>query len=157
MRGWVAAARWRARWAGWPRLLYAGTALSLVLTAAQMVRDHPLQNVYFNLLAGPNVAQRFEMDYWCLGYRQDLAYIVAHDPRPLITVFAPPPNSAELNSQLLPPAQRARLRFVEQPENADYFITNYRNPSYRNYLYPFQVHEIRVDGRRVHSVFQRTQ
>jgi hypothetical protein len=157
LRGWVAAARWRPRWAGWPRLLYATTALSLGLTAAQMVRDHPLQNVYFNMLAGPDVERRFEMDYWTLGYRQDLAYIVAHDTRPVITVFAPPPSSVELNGQLLPPAQRARLRYVEQPEQADYFITNFRSPSYRDYLYPFQVYEIRVDGRRVHAVFQRTQ
>lgn len=157
MRGWVAATQWRPRWADWPRLLYAGTALSLVLTAAQMVRDHPLQNVYFNLLAGPRVDKRFEMDYWCLGYRQDLAYIVAHDARPLIKVFAPPPNSAALNGQMLPPAQRTRLRFVEHPEEADYIITNYRNPSYRDYSYPPQVYEIRADGRRVHGVYRCTQ
>lgn len=155
MRGWVAAAKWRPGWAGWPRLLYAGTALSLALTAAQMVRDHPLQNVYFNLLAGPNVERRFEMDYWCLGYRQDLTHIVEHDARPVINVFAPGPNSAEMNSLLLPPAQRARLRFVEQPENADYFMTNYRSPSYRHYLYPYdEVYQIWADGRRVHSVFK---
>jgi len=160
LRGWVAAARWRAPRAGWRRLLVAGTALSMAATAGQMVRDHPLQNVYFNALAGPSVAQRFELDYWCLGYRQDLAYIAAHDTRPVINVFAPPPNSAALNGELLPPAQRTRLRFVERPEQADYFMTNYRNPDYRTYFaqHPafHEVFAIWADGRRVHSVYQQT-
>jgi hypothetical protein len=158
MRGWVAAARWRAPWTSWRRLLYAGTALSLGLVAAQMVRDHPLQNVYFNLLAGPHVEQRFEMDYWGLGYRRDLEYVAAHDARPVINVFAPGPSGAELNLLLLPREQRDRLHFVDSPEQADYFLTNFRIPSYRNYRerypYPFEVYQQWAGGRQVHAVYQ---
>ena len=157
MRGWVAARRWRLRWAGWPRALYVGTGLCLLATAAQMVRDHPLQNVYFNILAGPNVAERFEMDYWGLGYRQDLEYIVGHDDRPKIKCFAPQPSPADFNRLLLPPEQRDRLVFVDQPDSADYFITNYR---WHPYPYTFppgsEVFQLRADGRRVHSVFRLT-
>ena len=153
LRGWVAAARWRPRWTRWPQALYAATALSMLLTAAQMVRDHPLQNVYFNLLAGPNVGERFEMDYWGLGFRQDLEYIAAHDVRPKIKVFAQGPSSADFNRLLLPPHQRERLLFVEQPDSADYLVTNYRwHPE--PYPYDFEVFQLRVDGRRVHSVFR---
>ena len=153
LRGWVAAARWRPRWAGWPKALYGATALSMLLTAVQMVRDHPLQNVYFNLLVGPNAGERFEIDYWGVGYRNDLEYIVKHDPRPTIKVFAPGPSPASFNRLMLPSAQRDRLLFVEVPDSADYFVTNYRghpNP----YPYDFEVHQVRADGRRVHSVFR---
>jgi hypothetical protein len=158
MRGWVAAARWRAPWANWRRLLYVGTALSLSIVAAQMVHDHPLQNVYFNSLAGSNVGHRFEMDYWGLGYRRDLAYIAAHDTRPIINVFAPGPSGAELNLLLLPREQRNRLHFVDSPEQADYFLTNFRIPAYRtwreSHSYPFEVYQQWVGGRQVHAVYQ---
>ncbi|MBF9223734.1 hypothetical protein [Hymenobacter ruricola] len=153
LRGWVAAAAWRPRWAWWPKALYGATALSALVIAAQMVRDHPLQNVYFNVLAGRHVAERFEMDYWGLGYRQDLEYIIEHETRPVVTVFAPGPSPAEFNRLMLPAFQRERLQFVDKPENADYFITNYRwHPE--PYPYDFEVHQVRADGRRVHSVFR---
>jgi hypothetical protein len=153
LRGWVAAARWRPRWPRWPRVLYGGTALSLALIAAQMVHDHPLQNLYFNLLAGTRVGERFEMDYWGLGYRQDLEYILAHDERPQIKVNAPFIFSAIFNRVLLPADQRDRLVFVDTPEEADYFVTNYRwHPE--NYPYNFEIFQLRADGRRVHSVFK---
>jgi hypothetical protein len=153
VRGWQAAVRWRPRWAWWPKALYAVTALSLVLTAAQMVRDHPLQNLYFNVLAGANVGERFEMDYWGLGYRQDLEYIAAHDMRPKIKVFAQSPSSADFNRLMLPSYERDRLLFVEKPDSADYLVTNYRwHPE--PYNYDFEVFQLRVDGRRVHSVFR---
>ncbi|MGI4760186.1 MAG: glycosyltransferase family 39 protein [Janthinobacterium lividum] len=158
MRGWVAAARWRPRWASWPRLLYAGTALSLALVAAQMVRDHPLQNVYFNMLAGPNVERRFEMDYWGLGYRRDLEFVAAHDARPVVNVFAPGPSGAQLNLLILPREQRDRLHFVDTPDQADYFLTNFRIPNYRTYRdrypYPFEIYQQRADGRQVHAVYR---
>ncbi|WP_345234256.1 glycosyltransferase family 39 protein [Hymenobacter saemangeumensis] len=153
IRGWVAAAAWRPRWAGWPRALYAATALSMLIVGAQMVRDHPLQNVYFNLLAGANVGERFEMDYWGLGYRQDLEYIIANEPRSVVKVFAPGPSPAEFNRLMLPADQRGRLQFTDKPEEADYFITNYRwHPE--SYPYPHEVHQVRADGRRIHSVFR---
>lgn len=153
LRGWVAAARWRPRWAGWRKALYGATALSMGLTAAQMVRDHPLQNVYFNLLAGPDVGQRFELDYWGLGYRQDLEYIGAHDDRPVVKLYSPGPSSADFNRLMLPVPMRDRLRFVDQPDSADYFVTNYRwHPD--PYPYDFEVYQLRVDGRRIHSVFR---
>jgi hypothetical protein len=121
------------------------------------VRDHPFQNVYFNVLAGPNVERRFEMDYWGLGYRRDLEYVAAHDTRPVVKVFAPGPSGAQLNLWLLPPEQRDRLHFVDTPEQADYFLTNFRIPGYRSFhdrYYPFEVYQQWVDGRKIHAVYE---
>ena len=153
LRGWVAVLRWQPARRWWRPAVLGLTGLSAAATAGQIVAAHPLQNVYFNLLAGAHVAQRFELDYWGLGYVQDLAYIVAHDDRPVVTVFAPPPSPAEFNTCLLPEYQRGHLRFVEKPDSADYFITNYRwHPE--DYPYPNEVYQLRADGRRVHSVFR---
>ena len=153
LRGWVAASRWRPRWTGWPRALRLATGLCLLGTTVQMVRDHPMQNVYFNLLAGANVGERFEMDYWGQGYRQDLEYIISHDVRAQIHVFAPNPSSAEFSRLMLPPDQRERLIFEDNPDKADYFVTNYRwHPE--PYPYQDEVFQLRADGRRIHSVFR---
>jgi hypothetical protein len=152
VRGWVAAAQWRPRWSKWPVALGTVTALSSSIVAAQMVRDHPLQNVYFNLLAGPHVDQRFEMDYWGLGYKESLLYIAARDSRPLITVYSPPPTPVVMTRLMLPDGQRERIKIVDSLEAADYFITNYRwHPE--PYPYPNEIHQVWADSRRVHSVF----
>jgi hypothetical protein len=152
LRGWVAAVAWRPRRAWWPKAVYGVTALSALVIAAQMVRDHPLQNVYFNVLAGRNVEERFEMDYWGLGYRKDLEYIIEHETRPVVTVYALNPSPADFNRMMLPAFQRERLKFVDKPEYADYVVTNYR---WHPEPYPyFEVHQVRADGRRIHSVFK---
>ncbi|MBM3284991.1 MAG: glycosyltransferase family 39 protein, partial [Candidatus Aminicenantes bacterium] len=47
-----------------------------------MARYHPHQNVYFNRLAGPDmasIAKKFEMDYWGLSYKQGLEYLLRVD------------------------------------------------------------------------------
>jgi len=154
LRGWVAAARWRPRWVGWPRALYAATGLCLLVTTGQMIHDHPLQNVYFNALAGTDVEHSFELDYWGVGYRQDLEYIVSQDNRPRIKIKETAPEPAKFNALMLPPAQRDRLVFVDQADSADYVVTNYRwHPE--DFEFPFEVHQTFVNGVRVHSVFRR--
>ena len=152
LRGWVEAARWRPRWAGWPRAWGGLTVACMAGVAGQMVRDHPLQNVYFNALAGAPVAERYELDYWGVGYKQDVEYIVAHDARALITVFSTS-GPGNFNAQTLRDAQRTRLKFVNSPAEADYLITDYRGHP-EPYPYEHEVFRQRVGGLRVHSVFK---
>lgn len=106
---------------------WAIVALLLVdftVTASTMIRYHPFQNVYFNLLAGPSQEGRFELDYWGLSYRKGLEYIVSTDKSDSIKVFAY--NYPGVQSQFsLVPEQRKRLRFVK--DDADYFITEFRH------------------------------
>lgn len=153
VRGWVAVSQSISNRARWSRLLYGATALSLLVTAAQMVRDHPYQNVYFNWLVGPHVMQRFELDYWGLGYQEDLVYIAAHDPRQYINVYSPAPTPAYIARLMLPDKDRERLIMVDAPEKADYVITSYRGHP-QPYPYPNEVYQIRADGRLIHSVFK---
>ena len=90
---------------------------------------HPHQNVYFNRLAGPSDPQflrtHWDLDYWGLSFKQALRYIVSHDTSPVIRICA---SNVALgnNTYLLSPADRARLQFVVF-EDADYFVTNYRD------------------------------
>lgn len=76
-----------------------------------MVRYHPHENVYFNRLAGrdmASVARRFEMDYWGLSYKQALEYILQVDSAATIRVavdFRP----GEFNVWILPREDRRRI------------------------------------------------
>jgi hypothetical protein len=91
-----------------------------------MIKYHPNQNVYFNFIAGKETTKNFEADYWGLSYRQALEYILEHDSRDTIPVFAVNyPGRA--NALILKPEQRRRLNYVE-PEEADYWLSNYRFP-----------------------------
>jgi len=133
LRGLVAAWRWQPS-TSWPAR-YWQPALALLLggalavTAGQMVQMHPLQNLYFNALAPAQVEQKFETDYWSLGQRRGLEWVLAHDTRPRITFFSNRMYPTMLGHQLLPPAERARLVPVDSMAEADYFLTTTSFPS----------------------------
>ncbi len=161
LRGLVAAWRWQppaalaaARWRGALGLLVAA---SVVSTARTMVQLHPLENLYFNALAGPHPELRYEYDYWGLSFRQGLAWVLRHDARPSIRVRASLGATDVLNWYLLPPADRARLVIQRDPNGpAEYFMTNYR---YHPQPYPglgAPVYSLRVEdeGRRVVDIFK---
>jgi len=135
------------------------TAVGLLHVAIWMWRAHPLQNVYFNVLAGSNVKTRYDLDYWGLANRQALEYILRHDPSSLITVGADSETPLHSSIDMLPPADRARLREAADGERAHYLITNYHgekesDATRRARGYDL-FHEIVVDGETVLSIFKR--
>lgn len=135
----------------WPRWL---ALAALAPSLAFMARAHPFENVYFNRLAGKDLAEirmRYEMDYWGLSYRRILERIAARDARPLIRVCAET-EPGVFNAALLPRSDRGRFEFVEDTTNADYFITNYRwHPG----DHPLPVFEaVVVDGARIAAAYK---
>ena len=159
VRGMQAVTTTTRRWNQWQpvaaALLVGG--LGIAHSAWRIIRDHPHQQTYFSILP-PNFAQRhFDLDYWALSYRQGLEWILAHDPAPTIKVSSPWPGVGLLynNSLILPPSDRARLRFTART-NADYMLTNYRHQT-RSFpdTVGREVHTIRVNGVRILSVFRR--
>lgn len=157
LRGWVLVWQWlcagRLRYA--PMALLVGTGLAMGTTTYQMVKAHPNQQVYFNYLAGPNVATAYELDYWGLSFRQGLEYVAAHDARPHIIIMtnAEVTPVARLNLLMLPAVDRQRLHFTKSEREANYFISNYRwHPG--PYSYPNEVHRVMSNGLRILSVFK---
>jgi len=125
---------------------------SVVSTAYQIMKHHPWQNVYFNLLTGKNAGEKFELDYWGLSFRRGLEYIAANDKRPLIKLSAnvSPPlinNAIFLDRRDI---KRLRLTGVDQ---ADYFLTNYRWHPQEYFLHQ-EVFTVNVDNQKILSVFK---
>src|SRR5262249_6885861 len=109
-------------------LFAVGLAVPLVVTAADMARDHPHQYVYFNLLAGRDLRDakaRFEFDYWGVSCRQALEELARRVPAGELSVWAATPPGQH-NALILPPEVRRRFRFLDGPAEADYVLSHYR-------------------------------
>ena len=52
----------------------------------QLLKSHPNQPVYFNILAGKDPMLFFEGDAWGTSYRQGLEWIIENDNRDSIMV-----------------------------------------------------------------------
>lgn len=123
-----------------------------IATAYQIIRDHPFQNVYFNCLAGNNVAENFELDYWGLSFRRGLEYVVKNDGRPVIKLAANTAPPLINNAVFVGKKDLRRLHLADLAE-ADYFLTNYRwHP--QPYGFAKEVYNVTVDNMKIMSVFK---
>ena len=150
--------RFMARMALLLGLLEAGRTLRYLVVA------HPFQYAYFSFLPAAAAERLFEVDYWGLSYLQGLRWVVDHDSSPQITISG---NAGYIDNNLLllAPTERARLRYVgnpqaaEGPTNAKYFLSAYYYYGGRHQHYPDslgrEVHTFRANGLRVMSVFRR--
>lgn len=125
IRGWVAIAL-ALRPPAARKLLVAAVVLLLAPTVAWMVRVHPMQNVYFNVLAGDDWRRYYEVDYWGLGNRAALEYVLAHDAAPMVTIKAESTTPLDVAALILRRADRRRLEVVDRNLPARYILTNYR-------------------------------
>ncbi|MGB2661335.1 MAG: hypothetical protein WBD04_02990 [Candidatus Omnitrophota bacterium] len=119
-----------------------------------MVKYHPYQNVYFNVLTGnmKNAKNNFDMDYWGLSYRQALEYILENDksdPVKICAAWAP----GYYNFFILTPEEKKRIEFVKEPEQADYFMGEYRWHK-GEYPYENEFYSIKVAGAKIMVVYK---
>ena len=101
--------------------------LSLKNTVQFMVKYHPHQYVYANILAGRDMElakARSALDYWGLSYRKGLEYILKTDKSDKIKVCL---GQGKLNIGVLPASDRKRLISVKNMAEADYFLGNYKS------------------------------
>jgi hypothetical protein len=140
------------RGAGAGIFLAAVMIAGILTTSYSMIRHHPFQNVYFNLLAGNDPGVNFELDYWGLSFRQGLEYIVKNDKRPAIKLSANVIPPLINNAILLERSDLNRLQLTEI-KHADYFLTNYRwHP--QPYNLDNEVFTISVNKSKIMSVFR---
>jgi hypothetical protein len=127
IKGWVILWNSRGRTTLNRVALATVTLISAGHTASWMWNAHPIQNVYFNALAGDGLRNRYEMDYWGLGNRKALEYILSHDQSPLINVWEDSWTHIERSFILLRPEERRRVRRSNDRSNPLYVLTNYRD------------------------------
>ena len=134
-------------------VLLAG--INLINTVKFMVRHHPFQNLYFNFLAGKNmqdIKKRFEFDYWGLSYRKALEYILKNDPGKEIKIYVDD-YAGKVNAYILSAKERKRLVYVGGPNQADYFVGNYKLSS-DEYQYKNEFYSVKINGAKIISVYK---
>jgi hypothetical protein len=157
-KGWVAVWSIKSTWNVYKPSLITLTAISVFSTAIWMWKAHPLENVYFNILAGRNVKERYEMDYWGLGNRKALEYILEKDHSPVVNVWADNATPISTSVLMLKREDRWRVRVGNDKRVPYYVLTNYRlvkdtdNAQYGREYELF--YEMRVGGEVVLSVFK---
>lgn len=122
-----------------------------------MVVINPHQQVYFNIFVNKKSPEKlrsqFELDYWGASYKQSLFYILKNDPSPEIKISVE--NYAGWqNYKILPEHDRNRIKFVNI-EEADYFVTNYRDHPYiYEELQDKSWFKVRVYNNTINEVFK---
>lgn len=105
--------------------LLALITLTPLSGAMFMVRHHPHQHLFFNII-GKKYSDGFDLDYWGLSYRNALEHILKTDSRKNIRIVFEN-TSGWHNLKMLNPEDRNRIETVsyQEIEDADYFISNY--------------------------------
>ncbi len=135
-----------------PKIIIYSTILSIAFTLTFMIVNHPFQNVYFNLLAGKNVRENFELDYAGMSYRQGLEYILANDKSPTIHIAATL-GECQLNFSIIPAEDRKRLFWTDNPETANYYLSNFRwHPT--DYKTGTSVFQVNVGNEKIMEVLK---
>ena len=144
------------RFQDWIRLVWGISSMSILWIVFSMVRLHPYEMVYFNMLAGDSqtIRERFEVDYWGLGFREMLEQILASDERDIVRVGVS--NISGMYARaILSPQEQKRIVFVGKIEKADYFVTNFR---WHPQEYPFpKIFSLMAGDMEIGAIYKITQ
>jgi len=139
-------------------LLWGALLLCYAYNGYWMWASHPLQNVYFNFMAGNDWKSRFELDYWGLANREALQFILDNDNRPVITIRADSQTPLEHTLLILEQKDRDRIAILPVESTPLYLLTNYRQSRNRNVLSPPDHYTLfyqkQIDGEAILSVFR---
>jgi len=138
-------------------LLSGALVIYSVYIAYWMVRNHPYQYVYFNFLAGNDIANTFDRDYWGVAARAGLEYVTKADQRKQIKISGSNMVHLENNMKLLRLSDGKRIRLVP-PVDAEYFIETYRNVRGSSTVETTgrEIYSIVIDSFKIMSVFDLT-
>ena len=140
---------------GWKRILVICLCLLQVgETAAFMIKNHPLENVYFNNFVSHKpeyLKTHFDLDYWGCADKQGIEYLLAHDNSDSVKIWwslDPVGN----NRMIIPSSSRERVILVDSL-HANYFMTNWRNHP-DDYPFPNTFYELKVLNSTVLRVYK---
>ena len=145
------------------RLVFSIVLIFLLPTTFWMYKNHPYQNVYFNIFAGKNFNEKFEMDYWGVSNSDALKYI-ANKNKNKVKVAAISTTDLLISKKILAKSIREKIDIVYDISKADYIINNFRDwngirkPNDFKIPNSFKVlSEIKVDGISINTIYKRNE
>lgn len=132
---------------------------SLIFNGTWMIKNHPYQMIYFNILVREKAPYKFEKDYWGVSSSECLRFIVSQSNDLRIEVGD---YDAVLYSTKFSLKKSDRERIVDEPFGYDasrmkYLVLNYTKVigNEKKILFYEPVYKIKVDGINVATVFER--
>ncbi|MCL5071198.1 MAG: hypothetical protein M1308_09925, partial [Actinobacteria bacterium] len=103
------------------------------------------------LVCRKNYERLFDLDYWGLSYKEGIEYILENDPGDKIKI-AMNCNEGEKVGYILDKKERDRLVFVENIQEADYLLANFRCA--KEFPYNDKFYSIIINGNTVMTIFK---
>jgi len=125
----------RSRVALFRRLFTVLIIFNLVMTLNWMGINRPFFNLYFNQLAGRNIEENWETDYWNLSGRDALTWIVNSDSRKELKIQTSDNSPLYDSGIFLSDYDKNRISFLwfsDGVEKADYLIVHPSPPHEKN-------------------------
>ena len=133
--------------------------ISLVYNAFWIIKFHPFQNNYFNILSKNYVQDNFDKDYWGLSNYQSIKHIINEDNRNEIKIATMSFADLYLSFIRFNETDKKRIKIVHNYEEADYIIDNYMKRIGTNYNIKAEsfekFHEIKVDNIIINTVYKK--
>ncbi|MEY3982559.1 MAG: hypothetical protein RL160_116 [Bacteroidota bacterium] len=117
----------------WKKLQLGLAGLTLMVATLHVFRGHPLQMCFFNEVypsGQKQLHERWEMDYWGLGYRKALEHLVA-GRKDSVKVFAW--DDGIWNNMQIMPLELQRKVLPVPRDSASFLIENIRGPKRQGY------------------------
>ena len=108
-----------------PKYLFILIVPFLLYTCIWMIKNHPYQFLYFNKLAGIDIANNFELDYWGNSNKSSLTYIANNDKRNKLKIYVLSESPYHFSLLLMDKNDRKRFEFVNNVSEADFLVTNH--------------------------------
>jgi len=131
-------------------------------TSFWIYKNHPNQNVFFNVLAGKHFDQKFEMDYWGNSNKAALEFISKNNDG-IIKISNINTNDLNLSKKILNKNMRDKIDIVDNHKYAQFIINNYRDWKGRvlpkNFMIPDNYiiyHEIKVQDIVINTIYKNT-
>ena len=134
---------------------YVAAGVGLGSVVVEMVRIHPHQQVYFNLLADRTTPERlrsrYDMDYWRASHLQALEHVLERSAAP--QVYVQVHGNLRRSRLLLSEADQRRLRDFPTTRDPDFYVVNHRAAGGNGWeVFPPAVHTRQVYGNTILTV-----
>jgi len=135
-----------------PVIALAVISLSLVSQALWIVRNHPYEYAYLNVVGRP-LGDRFDRDYWGLSQKQLLTWLADHAGQTPIKVAY---VAGQPGSYLIFPEDMQKRFSIVDKDSADFVVTSFQRIAGNDYRIDGfeEIHSIQVDGYKIGAVYK---
>ena len=142
------------------KIFFTLILISLLPTLLFIIKNHPYQNVYFNIIAGKSFNKNFEMDYWGLSNKEALRFI-ALNSKNNVKVANVGTTDLLISKIMLKKNIRDKIDIIYNIDEADYIINNFRdwkgNYKPTDFIIPKNfkiINEIKVNNVSINTIYK---